>query len=340
MAELYITSQELIKTLRISSQELINTEKFFDSVPDDEWELIEGKDYRVVIQSSGLREYTAAGAYTIARYLEANRKSGLWGLIKEWFLHTKQDIRRAFIKKKVLDNCSSLIKRNNLFFISQSDLVVIFGTKLHYLNKMAEHTQGTQYALIQGQDYDVFADDGRRYYSLEGIYKLSLAFNECQSKRNRKEWCKEVGEVVEPQVQDIVSQIEKREKSIQKSMDNAKRRDRKTCQVTEQKPNKVDNFKLAAHHLYSRNEYPHLADVENNLITLSCDVHERFHQTHMGGYNKPCTIDDFINFVEKYYPTNTKLVIWLKDQKLKLGNQQPEDGRKPHVLYLPFNRVS
>ena len=58
MAEIYITSQELIKTLKISSQELADLEAFFDADSEDEWELVEGKDYRITVRSTGLREYT------------------------------------------------------------------------------------------------------------------------------------------------------------------------------------------------------------------------------------------------------------------------------------------
>ena len=46
MAELYITSQKLVETLKIATQDLIETEQFFDSIQDDEWELTEGKDYQ------------------------------------------------------------------------------------------------------------------------------------------------------------------------------------------------------------------------------------------------------------------------------------------------------
>ncbi len=143
MAELYITSQELVKTLKITTQELIETEKFFDSVPDDEWELTESKDYKVVNKTTGLREYTSSGAYTIARYLEATQKQTFWQRLTEWFTHTKREISKAFIKKHILDNSSSLVKRNGQFFVSRSDLVTIFKTRSDYLSKMADHTQKT-----------------------------------------------------------------------------------------------------------------------------------------------------------------------------------------------------
>ncbi|MBW4419474.1 MAG: hypothetical protein KME13_09620 [Myxacorys californica WJT36-NPBG1] len=338
MAEHYITSKELVNTLKISSQDLITIEQFFDAIPDDEWELLEGKDYKVVA-GNGLREYTTSGAYTIARYLDATRKPGFWDVIKEWFSHTKREVRRAFVRKKILDNCSSLVKRNDIFFISKSDVVAIFGTKPSYLSKMSETAQRAERPLIQGQDYDEFIDEGGLHYSLSGIVKLSQTLGTSLTKKNRQEWCTDVGEVIQPQVKDIVGQIVDRDKGIQKAMDKAKRRDRKTCQVTGEKPNRVNALKIAAHHLYSRSAYPYLADIENNLITLTCEVHEQFHQ-YMGGYGKPCTIDDFIKFVQQYYPSSSKVVIWLEAQKRVLGSPEPVNQRKPHVLYLPISKVS
>ncbi|NJL22181.1 MAG: hypothetical protein HC895_17375 [Leptolyngbyaceae cyanobacterium SM1_3_5] len=85
MAEIYITSQELIKTLKISSQELVDIETFFDAHSEDEWELVKGKDYRITVRATGLREYTATGAYTIAKYLEATRKPGFGTFSKNGF---------------------------------------------------------------------------------------------------------------------------------------------------------------------------------------------------------------------------------------------------------------
>lgn len=337
MAEIYVTCQELIKTLKISDQELINVERFFDSIPDDKWELSEGKDYKIVNKTTGLREYTQSGAYTIARYLEATKNQNVWQWIKEWFTHTKREIRRNFVRKKILDNSSSLIKRNDQFFISRADVIAIFGTRSGYLTKMLKYTQRTQHSLIKDQDYE--GDDGREYFSLDGIYKLAQVFGECLTKKNRQDWCGDIGEVIKPQIDDIVAQIQKREKRIQTVMERAKKRDRQTCQVTRQRKNSVNKLKLAAHHLYSESQYPYLADVENNLITLACDVHDQFHQDYMGGSNKPCTIDDFTSFIQKYYPSNTQAIIWLEQQKLVLGNPQPVDKRKPHVLYLPASKV-
>lgn len=338
MAEAYITCQELIKTLKISDQELIDIEEFFDSIPDDKWELIEGKDYRVVIKATGLREYTQSGGYTIARYLEATKKQNVWQRLKEWFLHTKKEIRRSFIRKKILDSSSSLIRRKDQFFISRADIIAIFSTRSSYLTKMLDYAKHTQFSLVEGKHYENI-DKGGEYFSLQGVYQLAQAFNECLTKKNRKEWCKDVGEVIKPQIDDIVAQIQKREKRIQTVMNRVKKRDRQTCQVTRQRKTSINKLKLAAHHLYSADEYPYLADVENNLITLTSEVHDQFHHDCMSGSHKPCTINDFINFVQKYYSSNTQVIIWLEQQQLVLGNPQPVNKRKPHVLYLPASRV-
>lgn len=339
MPEVYITSQKLVAILKIDVQELINIENFFDSIPDDKWELIEGRDYKIVSKSTGLREYTSSGAHTIAQYLEETKKQNFLQWVKEWLMHTQRDIRRSFVRQKILNNCSSLVKRNNQFFISRANVVAIFGTRPDYLSKMADYTQKTQFPLIKGQDYEDFLDEGGLYFSVSGIYKLAQAFGERLTKRNRQKECRDVGEVIDSQVKDIVKQILDRNKRIQSVMAKAKKRDQKTCQVTDQKPNKINQLKLAAHHLYSINEYPHLADVENNIITLSCEIHEQFHQNFMGGNYKSCTVDNFIEFVQIYYPSNSRVIIWLEQQKLILGNPQPVDVRRPHVLYLPASKI-
>jgi hypothetical protein len=190
-----------------------------------------------------------------------------------------------------------------------------------------------------GEDYEEFVNEGV-YYSLNGIYKLSKALHQSLKAKNRQEWCQEVGDVLKPQVDSIVKQIIERDKRIQLVKDRVKsQRDKKTCQVTKQRQVPAATFKLAVHHLYSVNQYPHLADVEHNLITLTNDVHDQFHDQFMGGKNKSCTIDDFMNFIHHYYSENSEIIIWLQAQKLKLGEQLPLGKQQPHVLYLPSSKV-
>lgn len=194
MAKIFIPNKELIATLNITAQELFDTEKFFDSIPDDAWELEEGKDYRVV-SGNGLREYTESGAYTIARYLEETKtaKGGFWARLQEWVFHTRENIRKSFVKKKILENSSSLLRRRDQFWISRSDAVAVFRTRSDYLTKIADHTQKTIFPLIKGEDFDEFIDEGGLYFSLSGIRKLSFTFAECLTKKNRKAESKDVG---------------------------------------------------------------------------------------------------------------------------------------------------
>ena len=340
MPEIYITSQKLIKTLRIDSTKLIEIENFFDSISDDEWDLIDSTDYRIV-QANGLREYTQSGAYTIARYLESTEKRSFFQKITEMILHTKQKIRQAFISDHIIDNCSSLVKKNDQFFISQTDVVRIFKTKSNYLKKMLEVAQREEQPLIKGQDYIDLLDSGGFYFSLSGISKLSAAMKLSQTKKNRQDWCSDVGLVIAPRVNEVVQQICDREKRIQSVMKTVKeKRDKRTCQVTGKKWDKVNQLKLAAHHLYSKQEYPHLADVESNLITLSCEIHDQFHVSFMGGADKPCTIDDFIKFVNFYHPEHTKVKAWLANSKFALGDPVAQKSKNPHVMSLPASRVS
>ena len=340
MAETYITSKKLIQTLEISSEILIETEKFFDSISDDEWDLVAGTDYRVV-RANGLREYTQSGAYTIARYLETTQKRSFLQRIKEMFFHTKKKIDQAFVSDHILENCSSLMKQNDQFFISQDDVVKMFKTTSVYLKKMLDLAQREEKPLMKGEHYIEILDGGGYYFSPSGINKLSAVMGSNQTKKNRQDWCSDIGEIIAPKIDDIVQQILKRENGIQNAMDTLKnKRDCKTCQVSREKANRVNKLQLAAHHLYSKQEYPHLANVENNLITLTCEIHNEFHVSYMGGTAKPCTIDDFIRFVNAYYPENSKVKIWLVNQKLVLGNQVEQKARISHVLSLPASKVS
>jgi hypothetical protein len=338
MEETYISGQNLIKLLKITSQELIAIENSFDANPDSESTLEEGKDYYVT-RGNKARRYSKSGAYTIACYVEATKKLSFLEDLKEWFLHDCATHQKSNIRRKILDNSSSLIKRSNQYWISQSDAVAIFGTNLHTLRKMLEHTQKTEFPLLKGQHYEILNEDGT-YYSLEGIYHLSLAFSSQLTERKRKNESQIVGEVIEPQVTDIIKMIEVREKRISRAKENAKTRDNKTCQITHVKPDQYNEFDLAAHHLYAANAYPHLVDSLENLITVSAEVHDQFHLEFMGGNQAPCTIDNFIVFVQQYYPENSQVIIWLQNQKLKLGNQEPVNAKKSHVLYLPLSRVT
>jgi len=344
---IYITSKELLQIFKISAQELEEIENIFDN-PNNKRKLQKEKDYKVVIQATGLREYTELGAYKLARYLQSeykkNKRQNFWEYIfeslQDWLFHTKKHIRRNFVRRRILNNSSSLVKRNDNFFLSRVDTVRIFETKSDFLSKM--HEKATKFIndpLLKLEDFDEINDI--LYYSLSGIPKLSRAFYELIKDAERKEWCQDVGEVLSLQIKKIVDEIIEREKNIRKMKNYVRdKRDKSTCQITKEKKARASSFKLDVHHLYMASQYPHLADDINNLITLKQEIHDQFHLEYMGGKDKYCTIDDFINFVQKYYPENSDVIITLEKRKLALGEQEPLENRPPHVLLLPISRVT
>jgi hypothetical protein len=115
------------------------------------------------------------------------------------------EIRKTAVKKAISENCSSLVRCNNRFFISRADVVKIFGTRSDYLSKIAQKAQQSRHPLIKGQDYETFVDGGL-YFSLSGIYKLSLVFKESIAAKDRKSWCSDVGDTIHSHVKNIINQ--------------------------------------------------------------------------------------------------------------------------------------
>lgn len=343
MVEVYITSQSLLTIIQeispdFTTQNLIDLENLIDTDPN--WALTEGQDYRIAVKTTGLREYTTAGAYTVAKFLDIRQPSGFHSKVIELFLRNKAKVRKASIGKGILDNCSSLVKRSDRYWISRADLVAILETNSNTLKRMLEESKKTQFPLLPNIDYEELLDQGGIYFSLEGIFKISQIFGQNLTRKDRREWCEEVGMVIKPKISEIVDQIKDREENIEKAKSAAQKRDLSTCQVTRVRKDKISKLRFSVHHLYAQHAYPHIADSIDNLITLDYKVHDQFHVDYMGGTNQPCTIDDFIRFVHTYYPGNTKIITWLTQQKIKLGNPEPIDlAKPPHVLYLPASKV-
>lgn len=198
MAQIYIPSKNLVETLKIDSSELIAIEEFFDAHDDDKWEVVEGKDYKVV-NGNGLREYTCSGAFAIAEYLEFKKQSNGWfkKVIRKLILAIKGDIREAFVKQQILSNSSSLVEHDGKFFLSRADVIAIFGTNSRYLTKMLETAKQENKALILNQDYIGDPDKGK-HFALSGMEKLAQVFAKNIKCRNRKDWCSDVGKVMTP----------------------------------------------------------------------------------------------------------------------------------------------
>lgn len=339
MADIYITSKQLCDTLKISGQELTTLEKFIDSDPDDEWDLKEGTDYKVVgsVKGEKLREYTCSGAFAVAECLEFKRKTERnWfqNLIQTLIDAIKGHIQTAFVREHISNNCASLVQNNGRFFLSKADVVAIFRSRGDYVQKMSLEAQRLERPLILGVDFLDVPDKGI-YYSLSGMMKLSEAYKANITRRHRKDWCADVGREINSCISDIKKQLEARNGAVEAAKEAAKGKAGGRCQVTGEKGDKVEPINMAGHHLYSQAEYPHLAATVDNVICITEKVHKHFHQ-FMGGHHKPCRLDDFERFVKQYYPENTEVVLWLQGKRLILGDQKPITPKERHVLHLPW----
>jgi len=123
-----IKADDLAKALEISLERLYEIIDIFDRDSDDEWELREGDHFIWLSKSAGTRLFSEIGAYAIAKYLNAHTQSSIWGRIIEFITRHKEKLRNSFIRQKVIDNSSSLIRRNNRWFISRKEAIAILCT--------------------------------------------------------------------------------------------------------------------------------------------------------------------------------------------------------------------
>jgi hypothetical protein len=57
----------------------------------------------------------------------------------------------------------------------------------------------------------------------------------------------------------LISEEEKKQQKIKAAMEAAKRRDKNCCQISGEKPTKHNKINMVAHHIFSKQDYPHLA---------------------------------------------------------------------------------
>lgn len=129
---------------------------------------------------------------------------------------------------------------------------------------------------------------------------MSLELKRSLRSPDRQRYCGRVPTIAPPVVEYLALIPTPSPKEIEAAKRFARKRDRKTCQITSIEPSKYNDLKLAAHHLFDQATYPVLAADPDNIITINEDLHQEFHQW-MGGKDKSCTIEDFIQFIELFY---------------------------------------
>ena len=319
-----IREAELIQWLSISHKRLDEIVSFFDADPNDDWDLVEGDDYQFVNKEKKLRNFSPKGAFKIASYIEKNEKRGIFYKFKEFFTKHDQKIRRSLARKSIfaeLTDSGEIQVYQGVAMIHKQSLRRILETNGSKLNKTVNHLQQrTDKPLELGVDF--YEDEKREFwFSESGIVMISKSMSETLTNKSRQEMCKMIAmefPLAFKEIQEHLDDDSKQKIEIEKAKKRAKTRDKNTCQVTGQKPDKDVKFNLAVHHLYSVQKYPHLATFDLNLVTIKEEIHQEFHG-NLGGFDKPCTIEDFIQFLHIYYPEHEgNLALKLQKTKKKL----------------------
>ncbi|MBD2099003.1 hypothetical protein H6F90_28475 [Trichocoleus sp. FACHB-591] len=322
-----IRGAELASALEIDPKELDKVITFFDSDPNDQWELRENDHFIYLNKSLQERLFSEQGAYAIAKYMDEKATKSIWARITEFITRHKEKIRNAFISRKIQENCSSLTVRNNRHFLSNKDVINILGTSPARLNKAFDEIRRSDDPMKIHEDFDDFDEKEHkspRYYSLSGFYKLSQHLSKQLTAKDRRGWCAAIEVVGKKTFKLIIDEQTAYQKRINSAMDAVKRRDGKRCQVTYMKRDKYNkSVEIVAHHIYSQEHYPHLAACQDNLISLTKEIHIDFH-TWNGGFHKPCTVDHLIHFVNELHPENYEVVLRLNKVKQMLDAQQPK----------------
>lgn len=336
-----LSEEELANALEIEPAKLFSIITFFDSDPDDDWELKEGIHFvflNKTQKAKSPRMFSELGAYAIASYLDATEPKSILEVIKEFFTKHKQKIRRSQIIRKIYSHSFPIYVKENQFFITKKATISILCTNYPKLNQSFEYFRRSR-PLVP--DQEVLIENKKvTHYSFKGLEKVSRHLSEDLKKEDRRRWCKDAAEVCMTELKKLKKEEETLGSRIQSAKNQAKRRDKNICQITGLERGKPDTRlshqgqiyrgNMVVHHIFCRYTYPHLADSSENLVTLAEPVHKLFHQT-MGGTNKPCTIDDLIEFATNYYPDHPDALSRLYDFKQRLGPQSPS---QPRFLYL------
>lgn len=321
-----IREAELATALEITHQELDKVIQFFDSDPNDQWKLSENDHFIYLNNSLNERLFSEQGAYAIAKYIDEKSTKSIWARITEFITRHKEKIRNAFISRKIQENCSSLTVKNNHHFLSKKDVVGILCTSPARLNKAFDEIRKSDPMKIYEDFADLDEDKNKRprYYSLSGLYKLSQHLAKELTVKDRRGWCAAIEVVGKKTFKLIIDEQTAWQKKIDSAMNAAKKRDSSRCQITGVKREKFNKtVNIVVHHIYSKEHYPRLAACQDNLITLTQEVHNEFHGWN-GGSQKSCTVDHLIQFVNNLHPDNYEVILRLNKVKQMLDAQPSE----------------
>lgn len=335
MSSFNIKSDELADALDIEVDQLYNICDFFDSDPNDSWELIE--DFHFKWGPLRSRIFSPEGAVEICNYLEENKEERpvlkRW---KRWFLQRDRKLKGLMIAKRIQEISAlgdgQIVFQNSRAFLSPRACreVLGLGKRQDVLRRAFEEIQRSENTEIEileiGSDFIKLDDKDNHYLSRSGLASVSKQLSIKLSQKHRQEWVKVVAEYAPKALLTIEKYEEDRQVRIKQAMDSVRRRAKKRCQITDRRQD-AHGFDLEVHHLFDKKHHPQLADVELNLIAIASDVHLHFHQW-MGGPHVPCTVEDMERYIAEFsshlfsgdnIEQATKVAIRLSQAKSVLG---------------------
>jgi hypothetical protein len=313
-----ILDKELSEWLSITLTRLDDVIDYFDSDPNDDWDLVENEDYIFINKKLKERRFSPKGALKIAAYFDHHEQRTIFYKIKDFITQHDERIRKALANRIIYEELSGNGKtetRNNRVLMHKQSLRRILETNGSRFNRSFNELQKSQMPLELDSDYAEI--ENNVWFFGSGAVRIAKDLGENLTNKSRKKMCQVIGGRLEPVLKQIETAQAKQQQQIDKAKAAARKRDKQTCQITKTKRNKEDKFNLEAHHLYCVKTYPHLATSLDNLISIRENIHQEFHSS-MGGYNQPCTIQDFIDFIHTNYPDNDSVSLELHQRQLML----------------------
>ena len=323
----YIEEKKLVEALELTLKEFDDFVERLISV-----DLILQESLHFIVQNyiaeKPIRLFSREGAIAITRSLEKE------GIVNDATIESVLILVEQYrieqidnkVRRSIYEHSSSLLVKNQRHWLSYRDVVKIFRTNEDRLAEAWASITRSDNPMILHEDVTKIV--GVLHFSLSGLEKLSIELSLTLRSPERREYCERVREVAPPVLEYLALAPSPSDSQIESAVRFVKNQNNKCCQITGATRNKYDNptLQLVAHHLYDKENYRFLAAEPDNIIPICQEISDGFHLWN-GGFNKSCTIDDFINYIEWKYPEkHDKILMLYRKRKIlyeKLKMHQP-----------------